>query len=210
MSDFRPREQSEDTYPVNSSGIQDIQIVEVTSDTNLEQTRILNHELRAMKNKQMELDMVKSPLQEIGEQDNIPIAMTCEDISYIKMQREENNSNRYPSALVQSFAELQINEDKSGSNNIMQPQSLPEITIATLNSSKRLTQKYNQDTPRHGVQDENEPERNFSLYEMLGEATGKFKILDRGHVRQSLLTDFSKEMSVASELESGESERQRH
>ena len=40
----------------------------------MEKERILNHELRAMKNKQKELDMVKSPLNGIDErEDEVPI-----------------------------------------------------------------------------------------------------------------------------------------
>ena len=66
--------------------------------------------------------------------------MACEDISYIKLGQEEGSpSNRYPSALVESFVDFRLNEDKSGSNNIMRPESLPDISVGALNSSKRLT-----------------------------------------------------------------------
>ena len=88
----------------------------------------------------------------------------------------------------------------------MQPQSLPDETINTLNSQRNVS-KQNIENPYNGAKEENEPERNFSLYEMLGDSLGKFRLFDKGNVKQSVLTDFSKDMDVASELESSETER---
>ena len=51
-------------------------------------------------------------------------------------------------------------------------------------------------------------ERNFSLYEVLGDALGKLRGADRDKIRESILTDFSKEMDIASELPESASESQ--
>ena len=60
MSDFRPQE-SGDTNPPTSQDIEDIQIEDIACDSQFEIDRQRNHELRAMKNREEDLENAELP-----------------------------------------------------------------------------------------------------------------------------------------------------
>ena len=128
LSQFRPQS-SEETYQERSSGIHEVQIVEVTSDSNMERERLLNNELRNMKNQEKDFQMIKIGLPPKGfiTDPKMPTANVGDRLSLYSSKNCQ--SSKYPSALLESFIEIEMNEDKEGSN-MLSP--LPEVSVSTL------------------------------------------------------------------------------
>ena len=118
MSDFRPQE-SGDTNPPTSQDIEDIQIEDIACDSQMEIDRQRNHELRAMKNKEKDLENAEIP-------------------SIVDQNPEEKKLKSIYTAVVQSYIDYQL-DDRIGNNQIAKPEIMLDDSIGTLDSYAQST-----------------------------------------------------------------------
>ena len=118
MSDFRPQE-SGDTNPPTSQDIEDIQIEDIACDSQMEIDRQRNHELRAMKNKEKDLENAEIP-------------------SIVDQNPEEKKLKSIYTAVVQSYIDYQL-DDEIGNNQIAKPEIMLDDSIGTLDSYAQST-----------------------------------------------------------------------
>ena len=120
MSDFRPQE-SGDTNPPTSQDIEDIQIEDIACDSQMEIDRQRNHELRAMKNREEDLENAEIP-------------------SIVDQNSQEKQLKSIYTAMVQSYIEYQL-DDEIGNNQIAKPEIMLDDSIGTLDSYAYSTAK---------------------------------------------------------------------